>query len=164
MSAVPREMRALEALTIASLDDVLGVERAAYEFPWTRGNFIDALAAGYWAQRLVDDAGRLLGYVVAMQGVDEMHLLNLTVAPPHQGAGHASWLLGALVAHCRALGDRQLWLEVRVSNARAQAIYRRYGFRDIGVRKGYYPAAQQQREDARVMSLAIAQEGEDALG
>ena len=164
MSAVPRDLRLLEPMTIASLDAVLGVERAAYEFPWTRGNFIDALAAGYWAQRLVDDAGRLLGYVVAMQGVDEMHLLNLTVAPPHQGAGHASWLLGALVAHCRALGDRQLWLEVRVSNARAQAIYRRYGFRDIGVRKGYYPAAQQQREDARVMSLAIAQEGDDALG
>lgn len=164
MSAVPRDLRLLEPMTIASLDAVLGVERAAYEFPWTRGNFIDALAAGYWAQRLLDDAGRLLGYVVAMHGVDEMHLLNITVAPPHQHAGHARWLLDVLVEHCRALGDRQLWLEVRAGNARAHAIYRRYGFRDIGIRKGYYPAAHQQREDARVMSLAIAQEGDDALG
>lgn len=164
MSAVPRDERSLAPMTVGALDAVLAIERAAYEFPWTRGNFIDALAAGYWAQLLYDERGTLLGYLVAMPGVDEMHLLNLTVAPAFQGSGHGGWMLDALVVRCRALGARQLWLEVRRSNTRAHALYHRYGFRDIGIRRGYYPAALQRREDAFVMSLVIGPEVRDALG
>ena len=81
---------------------VLAIERAAYEFPWTRGNFIDSLHAGYHAQLLVDERDRLIGYFVAMAGVDEMHLLNLSVAPERQRRGHAREMLDALLAHCRA--------------------------------------------------------------
>jgi ribosomal-protein-alanine N-acetyltransferase len=65
-------------------------------------------------------------------------------------------MLDALAALCRARGARRLWLEVRRSNLRAQAIYLRRGFVQVGVRKGYYPAPQGQREDALVMSLEIA--------
>jgi len=164
VSALPLDDRTLVPMTVGALDAVLAIESAAYEFPWTRGNFIDALAAGYWSQLLVDARGALRGYLVAMHGVDEMHLLNVTVAPAHQHAGHARWMLDALVARCRMLGARQLWLEVRRGNERAHALYRRYGFRDIGVRKGYYPAAQQRREDAFVMSLVVQPEDRDALG
>ena len=53
--------------------------------PWTRGNFIDSLAAGYAAQVLHGAHGELLGYFIAMEGVDELHLLNITVAPAAQG-------------------------------------------------------------------------------
>ncbi len=170
MSALPQSGPAgllrREPLTVADLGAVLAIENAAYEFPWTRGNFIDALAAGNHAQGLRDAAGTLCAYCVAMAGVQEMHLLNLTVAPPCQHRGLARLMLDALVAASGAADARWLWLEVRESNQRAQAVYRRYGFEPIGVRRGYYPAAGGQREDAIVMRLACptaAPKGSDAL-
>lgn len=153
MSAVPDDGRLLLPMGIGQLDAVMAVEAAAYEFPWTRGNFVDSLAAGYAVQVLYGAGGELLGYFVAMGGVEEMHLLNITTAPPHQHQGHARFMLDALVALCRRRGARRLWLEVRRGNQRAQSIYRRRGFAEIGVRRGYYPAPQGQREDALVMSL-----------
>jgi [ribosomal protein S18]-alanine N-acetyltransferase len=92
--------RRLSKMTLAQLDAVVAVEKTAYEFPWTRGNFIDALAAGYEAQVLTQGA-QLLGYFIVMAGVDEMHLLNITVAPAEQGRGHARFMLGEIVALCR---------------------------------------------------------------
>jgi ribosomal-protein-alanine N-acetyltransferase len=134
---------------------VVGIEASAYDFPWTRGNFVDSLAAGYLARVLCDPDGRVVGYFVAMKGVEEMHLLNLTVAPPEQGKGHARHMLDELVAMCATMHARQLWLEVRESNMRARRLYGRYGFRHIGVRRGYYPALHGRREDAAVMALEI---------
>ena len=154
--ADPAPLRRREPMRVAGLDGVMAIERAAYAFPWTRGNFIDALAAGYAAQELHCEE-RLVGYFVAMPGVDEMHLLNLTVAPADQGQGHARHLLDEIVALCRARAAQQLWLEVRGSNTRARAVYQRYGFADIGIRRGYYPAAGALREDAIVMNLAVAE-------
>jgi ribosomal-protein-alanine N-acetyltransferase len=142
------------AMSLSRLDDVLQIERAAYPFPWTRGNFIDSLAARYPAEMLLAD-GQVVGYYVAMGGVDEMHLLNLTVAPAWQGRGLGRGMLDALVGSCRDRGARHLWLEVRESNARARAIYERYGFADVGRRRGYYPAPRGTREDAVVMSLEV---------
>jgi ribosomal-protein-alanine N-acetyltransferase len=146
---------ALRPLTAVLLDAVLAVEQAAYEFPWTRGNFIDSLAAGYVAEALLDGDGELQAYFIAMPGVDEVHLLNLTVAPALQRRGIATMLLDELVRRCRARRASQLWLEVRGSNAPALALYRRYGFRHVGMRKGYYPAAGGTREDAMVMSIGV---------
>lgn len=145
----------LRPIDIAALDGVVALERAAYAFPWTRGNFIDSIAAGYLMWQLVAPSAGLIGYFIAMAGVDEMHLLNITVDPAHQGRGHARTLLDALVAQARDHNARQLWLEVRASNRRAAEIYTHYGFRRIGVRKGYYPAPNRQREDAVVMSLDL---------
>ena len=143
-------------ITRHDLDRVLGIEQAAYAFPWSRGNFIDSLAAGHPSRLLCDPQGTVLGYFVAMQGVDEMHLLNLTVAPAAHGRGHGRSLLAIVVDLCRSRAAQQLWLEVRQSNHRAQSIYAQFGFRVSGVRKGYYPAAQGRREDAVVMNLTIA--------
>ena len=143
-----------ESLTLARLDAVLAVEQRAYTHPWTRGNFTDALASGYQAQVLM--AGdHLLGYFVAMMGVDEVHLLNLTVAPEFQRQGWARVLLEALALWSRGQGAQWLWLEVRASNLRAQQIYLAHGFRRVGERKRYYPADHGQREDAVVMSLSL---------
>ncbi|CAN5648854.1 ribosomal protein S18-alanine N-acetyltransferase [soil metagenome] len=150
----------LRTLTVSHLDAVVAIEKACYPFPWTRGNFIDSLAAGYEAQVLLDpqvkSPARLLGYWVAMPGVDEMHLLNITVAPEYEGRGYARFMLDALIRIAQSRGDQQLWLEVRPSNHRARDLYIRYGFRQVGVRKGYYPAALGRREDALVMSYQIA--------
>jgi ribosomal-protein-alanine N-acetyltransferase len=141
---------------------VTAIEAAAYDFPWTRGNFIDSLAAGYLARVLREEDREVVGYFIAMKGVDEMHLLNLTVAPEAQGQGHARRMLDELVTLCRAMNARQLWLEVRETNERARRLYTRYGFRHIGVRRGYYPALYGRREDADVMSLDVPG-GPDAL-
>ena len=165
----PRAPR-LRAMQVADAGAVHAVEASAYAFPWSRGNFVDSLAAGYPAWVLEAADGQLLGYLVAMGGVDEMHLLNVTVAPGAQGRGHARTLLGGLLARCRDDGAARLWLEVRAGNGRAQAIYTRLGFVPTGRRKGYYPASFGRREDAIVMSLALAEsapgggEGGDALG
>lgn len=149
----------LRAMQLRDLDRVLVVEQLAYSFPWTRGNFIDSLAAGYTAELLVDAQDELVGYFVAMAGVEELHLLNLTVAPPWQGLGHAATLLDALESHARAAGAQTLWLEVRDSNERARHVYRRRGFAEVGLRPRYYPAGHGRREDAIVMSLQLPQVG-----
>jgi ribosomal-protein-alanine N-acetyltransferase len=146
----------LHPLSIAMLDELLPIERAAYEFPWTRANFVDSIAAGYWSEALIGEREQAMrAYFVAMPGIDEMHLLNLTVAPAWQRRGIASSLLDELVRRCRRRRARQLWLEVRASNVGARALYERYGFRHIGIRKGYYPAAGGRREDALVMGFNV---------
>lgn len=156
MNAVVRpEPRKLEPMDDADLEAVMSIERAAYEFPWTRGNFLDSLRAGYLARTLWGDGTALIGYFVALPGVDELHLLNLSVAPVLQGRGHARYMLDELRAVAAARRAQQLWLEVRISNARARLLYERYGFRNVGLRRGYYPARGRQREDAVVMSLQI---------
>jgi ribosomal-protein-alanine N-acetyltransferase len=155
MSALIRDDFEPQRMTVGDLDEVVAVECAAYDFPWTRGNFIDSLAAGYLARVLRGMSGELLAYFVAMKGVDEMHLLNVTVAPAEQSKGFGRRMLDELVKLCRDQQADRLWLEVRESNGRARNLYLRYGFRHIGVRKGYYPALHGKREDANVMSLDI---------
>ena len=157
MNAVlkPIEVR-FETLTPDWLDAVLQVEQQAYAHPWTRLNFDDSLAAGYQVQLLL--AGdTLLGYFVAMKGVDEVHLLNITVAPDYQRQGWAQVLLDALTLWARGQGAQWLWLEVRAGNVRALEVYEAQGYRRVGLRKKYYPAVQGQREAAVVMSLRLGQ-------
>ena len=155
MSAQLRPAATLRAMSTRDIEAVAAIEATAYSHPWTRGNFIDSLAAGYLAEVLVDqEAGIIIGYFVAMPGVDELHLLNVTVAPAWQCRGHGQYLLQAVLA---LAGQRRLasvWLEVRQGNLRAQALYRRLGFAESGVRRGYYPAAVG-REDAVVMNIVV---------
>jgi ribosomal-protein-alanine N-acetyltransferase len=156
MSALPEltgEAR-FEPMTEAWLTAVVAIEQQAYTHPWTRRNFQDALASGYQAQVLLGDT-EVLGYFVAMKGVEEVHLLNITVAQAHQRRGWARVMLDALCIWARGQHAQWLWLEVRVSNLRAFQIYAAYGFRRVGVRKGYYPESAFKREDAIVMSLQL---------
>ncbi|GHC78015.1 ribosomal-protein-alanine acetyltransferase [Pseudorhodoferax aquiterrae] len=156
MSALPErtgEAR-FEPMTEDWLAAVVAIEQQAYTHPWTRRNFQDALASGYQAQVLLGDA-EVLGYFIAMKGVDEVHLLNITVAPAHQRRGWARVMLDALCLWARGQRAQWLWLEVRVSNLRAFQIYAAYGFRRVGLRKGYYPESTFKREDAIVMSLQL---------
>lgn len=159
MSAVPTSRATLWPMQTQHLDAVMQIESRCYSFPWTRGNFVDSLAAGYLARMLAIHPAQPIGYFVAMAGVGEMHLLNLTVAPEHQGRGHAATLLDALEADCHERRLSQLWLEVRASNQRALALYRRRGFAEVGLRRHYYPATQGQREDAVVMRAMLTGEG-----
>ena len=155
MSALPTPTDAtFEPMTEAQLGDVVALEQQVYDHPWTHGNFVDSLRAGYHARLLIAES-QLLGYFIAMKGVDEVHLLNITVAPEHQGEGWGHVMLDALALWSRAEQAQWLWLEVRASNTRAQQLYERHGYRKVGQRRHYYPAGRGKREDAVVMSLKL---------
>lgn len=128
---------------------MLAIETRVQAFPWTRGNFVDALAAGYdgWVLRVGDTVA---GFAVLMRVVDEIHLLVIGVAPQFQRAGCGRALLDFALRQAREAGMARMLLEVRPSNAGAIAFYRAAGFTEIGRRRGYYPAATG-REDAIVM-------------
>jgi len=141
-------------IVAADVDAVMAIEAQAYSHPWSRGNFLDSLTAGYLTELRSGDDGQPIGYWVAMPGVDELHLLNITVAPGLQRTGHGRALLHRVVACARARGDETLWLEVRPSNLPARALYQAEGFSEVGRRRGYYPA-DRGREDALVMRLPL---------
>lgn len=140
-------------MTLSDLGAVLALEVQAYSHPWSQGNFVDSLAAGHLSEVLTLDQA-LIGYFVAMVGFEELHLLNLTVAPASQGQGHGTALLEAVLAHAWARRLPTVWLEVRASNERARALYARRGFDEAGLRRGYYPAVRG-REDALVMRRVV---------
>ena len=153
MSAQLEERPLLRPMRAEDIERVVRVERAIYEFPWTRGNFLDSLRARYHGY-VYELGGTLVGYGVVMTGAGEAHLLNLSIAADWQRRGHGRALLALFLDEARARGARSIILEVRPSNPRAALMYERAGFRVIGVRPGYYPAAQG-REDALVMERAL---------
>lgn len=144
----------MRELTHPDLDAVCAIEAAVHPCPWQRRHFEDCLQAGYALQGLWAGA-ELLGYTVAMRGVDEVHLLNLSVAPTRQRQGCATLLLRALALWALVQRKPALWLEVRESNQAAVALYKGCGFRLLGVRKNYYPCPGGGREHAWVMSRAL---------
>jgi ribosomal-protein-alanine N-acetyltransferase len=152
MSAVLKSAQ-LAPMLEQDLGEVIAIERAIYTHPWTRGNFADSLRAGYEC-RTYRLNGELIGYFVLMVAVGEAHLLNLSVAAPHQRRGYGSALLDEATRLARSLGAANVFLEVRPSNRAAQELYFRYGFRKVAVRRNYYPA-HSGREDALVLSLAL---------
>lgn len=149
------------------LDAVVAIENTVYPYPWTRGNFEDALDSGYlaWVARgevrdieyaAADDAtGKVWGYFLLMVAVDEGHLLNISVRADLHRRGIGRELLDRVASMARELGLTSVLLEVRPSNTRAIAIYGHYGFVSIGRRKAYYPAEGNTREDAIVMRLPL---------
>jgi ribosomal-protein-alanine N-acetyltransferase len=153
MSAVLRSAPEFEPMRESDLRAVLAIEESIYEFPWTLGNFRDSLRAGYacWVMR---EGGSVIGYAVLMLAAGEAHLLNLSVAAHSQRRGHGRKLLHNLVEVAREHKAKVLFLEVRPTNEVGQRLYSGYGFRQIGVRRGYYPA-RKGREDALVLALDL---------
>lgn len=154
MSAVLKDIPELAPMRERELDEVMVIESAIYSHPWTRGNFVDSLRAGYQCKVLRIER-ELVGYFVLMAAAGEAHLLNLSVSARRQRAGYGSHLLREASDLARSLGAKSLFLEVRPSNRGAQALYTRFGFRKVSVRRGYYPAVEG-REDALVLTLGLA--------
>ena len=154
-SANPAPVFQFARMQVGDLDELLAIENAAYSHPWTRGNFLDSLYNGYETWVLRDDLGKLAGYFLLMLAIDEAHLLNITVRRDLYGNGVGRMQLDKAVEISRDNGMTSVLLEVRPSNPRALAVYVRYGFVQIGRRKGYYPAANGGREDAIVMRFML---------
>ena len=140
-------------MTIADVEAVLDIEQSVQAYPWTRGNFCDALASGYLC--LVDDVGQALhSFAVLMPGVGEAELLNIGVAAAQQRKGLGRAMLAAVFEAAKASKLTRVFLEVRAGNLAAVALYRRAGFSEIGVRRGYYRNAAGS-EDALVMACDL---------
>lgn len=142
-------------MTGSDLDAVWALECDVFPYPWSRANFADSLASSYDCWTLRDAEGVLAGYYLLMYALDEAHLLDVALARVHHGHGLGRMLLDQIGARCREQGMSSILLEVRPSNLRALAVYQRYGYEQIGRRKGYYPAEPGQREDAIVMRYTL---------
>lgn len=147
-----------QPMTDADLDEVVALEAHVQAFPWTRGNFADALAAGYGAWALRRE-GKLAGFCVLMFAPDVAHLLVIAVAKPLHRQGLGGLLLDWCEQQARERGMEGVLLEVRPSNESAVSFYKRHGYLQIGVRRGYYPAEKGGREDALVMQKRFAADG-----
>lgn len=128
---------------------VARLEAESYAFPWSEGIFRDCLRAGYYCC-VAEQDGRCVAYAILSTGAGEAHVLNLCVDAACRRRGIGSLMLRRLVEHARDHGVREIYLEVRPSNAAAIRLYETRGFARIGLRKAYYQAADG-REDAVVL-------------
>lgn len=143
----------MRSMTLADVDAVLSIELAVQAYPWTRGNFIDALNSGYQC-RVEDAEGEIRGYAILMPALDEAELLNIGVVATQQRKGLGRRMLNEMLQTARAMNLRRVFLEVRPSNVAAVALYRCAGFSETGVRRGYYQNANGS-EDALVMACDL---------
>jgi ribosomal-protein-alanine acetyltransferase len=161
MATLPIFARAREvtwrALAPADLAYVAALEAHIHAAPWTLGNFRDALVAGYLT-RVAEREGRIVAYGVLMPAPGEAQILNVSVVTDARREGFGRALVQHFIEAARAMGAEQCFLEVRVSNTAAIALYEGAGFARIARRTGYYPPPRRgaQREDALVMRLPLA--------
>ncbi|QWD61638.1 ribosomal protein S18-alanine N-acetyltransferase [Polynucleobacter sp. MWH-UH25E] len=168
----PKEVAELSFMPMqqADLDAVLAIESVSHIHPWTRGNFSDSLAAAHWAYcirpNLSDgdatpgtflDSQALWAYCILYPAVDELHLLNITVSPKLRKLGLGARMMEAIEGVAAQQKMPRIILEVRPTNEPAFALYKKLGYEQIGIRKGYYPANPETgiREDAIVMAKSI---------
>ncbi len=136
----------IRSMTVADIGAVLEIEAKAYQSPWTAAMFGEELATESRRYLVIEDDGMIRGYGGLMLVGEEAHVITLAVDPAHHGRGHGSHLLRELFAVAATGGARHLTLEVRASNHPARGLYQRFGFQEVGVRKGYYG-----NEDAVIM-------------
>ncbi|MEE8207614.1 MAG: ribosomal protein S18-alanine N-acetyltransferase [Nitrosomonadaceae bacterium] len=153
MSAQLKEMPEIRQMLVTDLDEVIVIEREVFLFPWTRGNFGDSISSGYHCY-VLELGGHIFGYGVMTIGLDEAHLLTLSVTAGWQQEGWGEKLLQHFICLAKEHHARSVFLEVRKSNLGAARLYERIGFTRIATRSGYYPAMGG-REDAIVMELTL---------
>jgi len=134
----------------SDLDQVVKNESMAYKNGWTRRIFTDCLHAGYQCWVLANKH-QVIAHGVMSVAIGECHLLTLCVHQDYQRFGYGRKLFKLLLDQAVKLDAEKCFLEVRVSNAPAIALYRSLGFVRIGERKNYYPGSDG-REDALIMS------------
>ena len=143
-------IRPMRALDVA---DVVAIERASYQFPWSEGIFRDCLRVGYVCRAALLD-GELIGYGIMSTGAGEAHILNVCVREQLRCRGFGRTILEHLLNRAAASAASEAYLEVRPSNTAAIRLYQTLGFEPIGVRRGYYQAVGG-REDAAVLRVSL---------
>ena len=162
MATAPELFSAAPEMTIRPMrapdvGDVVAIEHASYQFPWSEGIFRDCLRVGYICR--VATVGRvLMGYGVMSTGAGEAHILNVCVGESFRCRGLGRHLMLALIERAAAVGVREAFLEVRPSNTAAIRLYLSMGFVQLGMRRGYYQAVGG-RADAAVLRLTVGGPG-----
>ena len=150
---VPRTT--LRVMRREDLTAVLEIERRSFAQPWSRAFYEKELATAFARLVVAEEDSiprpRIVGYTCRWRVTDEVHLLNVAVHPERRGLGYGRDLVGAVVEEARDAAARVVFLEVRAGNVIARRLYRQLGFRDLGVRRGYYGPGQ----DAIVMELRL---------
>ena len=158
MATVPAGVsdHSIRAMRPGDLAAVVELEQDVYPQPWSLRVFEEELALSNRTYLVAEDGhDRLLGYAGFLLVEDDAHITTLAVGERARGRRLGTRLMLALIAAAMVRGARHLTLEVRVSNTAAQALYRRFGFAPVGLRKNYY-----RNEDAMVM-WATDIDGED---
>ena len=148
----------IEIMTKDHLPKVIDIENKSHLHPWSIKNFEDSIDAGYWTYIFKPTGSQrdeILGHMVLMPGVDELHLLNITISEMFRGQGIGKGALRAIEPIAFERGLTRFFLEVRVSNLAAIHLYRSLEFKDISLRKAYYPMLDGVREDALIMSKEL---------
>jgi ribosomal-protein-alanine N-acetyltransferase len=140
-------------MLFSDVPNVYTVEKQCYEFPWTEKLILDCVAVGYYCW-VVEHNNTVIGYAIYRLAVGEAHLFNIAISPKFQNKGLCRAFLGFLLEQMQVKASRVI-LEVRVSNAPARKIYADFNFKEIGIRKGYYPANGNTKEDALNLELVF---------
>ena len=158
MNAQLKQNLLLRPMHINDLDAIMQIEPTIYSHPWTRGNFSDSLNSGYSAwvleDKVLENESEMIGYALMMLVLDEVHLLNLSIAKPQHKQGLGRYLLEHMLKIAKTHKASNMFLEVRPSNVSAIALYENMGFSEISLRRGYYPS-EHGREDAVLMGLVL---------
>jgi len=136
--------------TAADLDALVAVEQRASVRPWKKEVFAEELGRDFARVVLLREGEALVAFIVYWLVRDELHILNVATDPSARRRGHAARLVEHALAAAKLAGCEVLLLEVRRSNTAAIRLYRKYGFRPIGIRANYYA---EEHEDAIVMRL-----------
>jgi [ribosomal protein S18]-alanine N-acetyltransferase len=139
-------------MTTADIENVIAIERASFQFPWSTRFFLDELKVDCARSILAEMEGRIVGYVLFWFLPEEVDIHNIAVHPDFRRQGIGRLLLEQVVAAARRQDRLRVTLDVRFSNAPAQNLYRSFGFIARGLRKGYYS---DNGEDALVMALEL---------
>lgn len=138
-------------MVVDDIDDVVEIEHQSFSLPWSREAFEAEVCDNDLAVYLIMTSGKqVIGYGGMWIILDEAHVTNIAILPSYRGKGLGKILLNAMIKAAKGQGAQSMTLEVRAGNIVAQKLYAGFGFKNCGVRPGYYT---DNREDALIMWL-----------
>ncbi|WP_454901745.1 ribosomal protein S18-alanine N-acetyltransferase [Aggregatibacter sp.] len=147
-------MISISPIEAQDFDALYAIEQAAHAMPWSLGTLKNNQAERYLNLKIVE-GHQIYGFAICQTVLDEATLFNIAIDPQKQGLGLGRQLLNELITQLRQKGILTLWLEVRESNKKAQALYDSLGFNQVDIRKNYYPTPDGKRENAVVMAVYL---------
>ncbi len=145
----PHSPLVFRRMKLDDISNVCSIEKEAFTTPWSEGAFYNELVNNHFAHYMVMEAAEeMAGYAGMWLIMDEAHITNIAVREKYRGYKLGERLVSELMKTASFMGAAKITLEVRVTNHIAQNLYRKLGFRDAGIRKGYYT---DNNEDALIM-------------
>lgn len=153
-SVTRKDLMRIRGMRLEDMPEILAIEAKNYNFPWSEGIFKDCIKSANYNCSICEEMDVIVGYSIVSIMAGEAHVMNISVDPEVQKQGVGSKLLEHMIALATPKAET-IFLEVRPSNKGAISLYEKRGFNEIGIRKGYYPAANGHREDAVMLALEL---------